>query len=42
MLPEDVITKVRQEIESNVFPVLHLCDLMAPFLEATQGALIIN
>jgi uncharacterized oxidoreductase len=35
-------TRVRQEIETNVFAVLHLSDLMAPFLAGKPGATIIN
>ena len=35
-------TKVRQEIETNVFAVLHLSDLLAPILSGKPGAAIIN
>ena len=35
-------TKVRQEIETNVFALLHLSDLLTPVLASKPGATIIN
>lgn len=35
-------TRVRQEIETNVFSVLHLSDLLAPLIQGKPGAAIVN
>ena len=35
-------TKVKQEIDTNVFAVLHLSDLLAPVLAGKPGATIVN
>lgn len=35
-------TRVRQEMETNAFAVIHLSDLLAPFIQGKPGATIIN
>jgi len=35
-------TRVRQEIETNMFAVIHLSDLLAPVIQGKPGATIIN
>jgi uncharacterized oxidoreductase len=35
-------TRVRQEIETNVFSVIHLSDLLVPVLEGKPGAAVVN
>jgi uncharacterized oxidoreductase len=35
-------TRVRQEIDTNVFAVIHLSDLLAPVIQGKPGAAIIN